>query len=310
MKSLSSISHFYPVTRIIIVLFALFISITPLPNTLLQIISIVLILGIGIMHGATDHVLFLMNECDTIKHKIPKLFFTRYFLLLGAMGFIWWLAPLPALIIFLAISAYHFGQTQLQYLPMREKHLGKKILYLFWGASVLGMLIFGSTETSVNLLQSAFPNAQWLPFLLDNGQWIFGISFVTSLLTIPIFAYKLGAKASIIEGVELLIIALFSYSTDLLISFALFFGLWHSLRATQLQIGKIARHDAYNLKHFIIQSLPFFVISLFGIGLLYMAGFYFQQQIVPEMLFLIAISMLSMPHIIIYDKFFSKFQYS
>ena len=310
MKSLTQIAHFYPVTRITIVLFALIISFVPLPSSFIQIISIALILGIGIMHGATDHVLFLMNECNTIKRSIPKLFFTHYFFFLGAMGIIWWIAPFPALIIFLGISAYHFGQTQLQYLPMRENALGKKILYLFWGASVLGMLIFGSTATSVTLLQSTFPEALWVDTLLQYGMYIFFTCLGLAMLLIPIIGFNLNKKAALVEALELLIIAVFSYSTDLLTSFALFFGLWHSLRATQLQIGKIARHDAYNVKQFVIQSLPFFAISLLGIGLLYFAGSYFQQQIIPEMLFLIAISMLSMPHIIIYDKFFSKFQYS
>ena len=109
------------------------------------------------------------------------------------------------------------------------------------------------------------------------------------------------------ELLELLAIALLSYKSNLLVSFGLFFGFWHSLRASQVQIDKIAKVTSFSISQFIKESLPFTLISIFGISLMLLAAYYSGSGIRVEMLFLVAISMLTLPHMFIYERFYNYF---
>lgn len=293
------IKFFYPNTRIGIIGIALLISLLPLPIYVSYGIVIIFILSIGLMHGATDHLLYINAQGLSLNNSIPRKFFVKYLITLISMVAIWWLIPSFALGLFIITSAYHFGQTQWQYLKITERSILKKSIYTSWGLLILLLIVIFNDEESNALIHSV-----GIDIDVNSFQPMIYISFVIWVLLLLYFRGVLEWRALAFEGIELLIIIFFSWRTDLLISFGLFFGLWHSLRASQVQIDKIKEDQPFTTKDFIKGSLPFTLISLFGIFLLIFLSSFLNETIKTEMLFLIAISALTMPHMIIYEEFY------
>ncbi len=305
--AISEIEFFYPRTRALIVIVALLFASQLLPELISNVVAIIVVISIGLMHGATDHILYVNSDEAEFKSKIPRSFIVKYLFILGSMGIIWLLLPSFALVLFLVISAYHFGQTQLQYIPVPEMNWLKKIYYTIWGVLVLCLIVLLNLEESKALIQSAIPRLD-LSFLnVNNSQLIIAVAVIATLLSMMSLIGKQSWKTMLIEWIELAVIALLSLQCNLLVSFGIFFGLWHALRASQVQIDKVSTRQAFNPKTFVRESLPFTLISIFGICLMLAATYYLGSEIRSEMLFLVAISMLTLPHMFIYERFYNYF---
>ena len=284
---------------------ALIIMSLPLPSTGILVLSGILVGTIGLMHGATDHVLFMNSQGQSVRERIPLRFFGQYLGILVLYGALWFLIPGLAFAAFIVVSCYHFGQTQLQYLGLSEKSWPKKLAYALWGLGVLNMIVFLNAPDSENLVYSVFPQA-WVTQLFGQDAFLIALlSGATCALVILATSRKSNRSQIVLELLEIVVIFLFSHFANLALSFALFFALWHSLRASQVQIDKLRRNEHFQVKDFIRHSLPFTIISLFGIALLIGASQYLESQILPEMLSLIAISVLTMPHMVIYEQFYN-----
>jgi Brp/Blh family beta-carotene 15,15'-monooxygenase len=296
------VDFFYTKTRLLIIGIALSISIIPLPETIIISLSIGLILSIGLMHGATDHFLFMNAKGLHTKGSIPSVFFFKYLLTLALMALMWWIAPLLAFSVFILTSAYHFGQTQWQYVSISEQSPLKKLLYLSWGMLILSTIVVLNPQESNLLINSVISD----PFDVESLRWLIFASGGLWMLTLAFLIRHLSVKTLSLELLELVVIVFVSLQGNLLLSFALFFGLWHSLRASQVQIDKLKEDQQFNWRAFILGSLPFTLISIAGIAILLWVSNQLNQRIQPEMLFLIAISVLTMPHMVIYEEFYAK----
>lgn len=296
------VKFFYPRTRILIMGIALLVGLSPFPEVINQIISLGLILSIGLMHGATDHFLFMNSNGLNTKNSIPLNFFIKYLLTLIIMALAWWFFPRVAFTVFILTSAYHFGQTQWQYLALSENAISKKILYVVWGMLVLSIIVLLNGNESDQLINSVLNTNFKVKTLMPLT---FGFGALWLLLVVLLYK-KVFLTTFLFELLELAVIIFVALQANLLISFGLFFGLWHSLRASQVQIDKMDEDQSFNWKDFLKGSIPFTIISLIGIALLLFASEKLDQTIRPEMLFLIAISILTMPHMVIYEEFYAR----
>ena len=85
----------------------------------------ILILLLGIPHGAIDHVLFFK------KRKMSQFKFYSIYLGLSLLFVILWhILPITSLILFLLISAFHFGESQ--FADVYFKKPMKYLFYFFW----------------------------------------------------------------------------------------------------------------------------------------------------------------------------------
>ena len=185
--------------------------------------------------------------------------------------------------------------------------LRKKVCYATWGMLVLSLIVLFNLEESKALIISAVPtlNLEYLSVYISHV--IISVMLGLTTLSFLMVIRHLKWQYLLYELVELAAITLLSYHTNLLVSFGLFFGLWHSLRASQVQIDKVNINRPFTIKEFIKESIPFTLISILGIGLMLLITFYLGSEIKTEMLFLIAISMLTLPHMFIYEQFYNYF---
>jgi len=279
----------------------------------------------GIPHGAVDHVVYqyVKHSSDdgrassvpatsNVPQSIGKMnkvqlgrFFLVYMGIIVAYSLLWVMLPKLCLAIFLLMSFYHFGQSQLYYLKMSEKHVLKVVLYLCWGALIIGGIVFFNYDASAEVLQGIVA----LPELLSrdsalNLLILLGVFTLTGL----IFAYfrkSLHAEQFIFEVFSLFLLLGLFYLAPLLIAFAIYFGLWHSLKAIQAELRHF-RKEQQSLVWFYRQAWPFSLLSFVGIGILILAAGQLEAYISPYMLFFIAISVLTMPHMYYMQKLYQR----
>ncbi len=140
MKSLSSRTPliYYLIITITLLISILSIFSPSVINTYGNLFIIILIVFIGIPHGATDHVVFnYLSDSKPSTIYIIINFYLGYIFLILAYSVCWYLFLSFSLIIFIIISAYHLGQSNLYYLTLPKKRLAKTLIYVSWGLFVI-----------------------------------------------------------------------------------------------------------------------------------------------------------------------------
>lgn len=264
-------------------------------------LSVALIMLLGIPHGAIDHILFKHIKKDYSKGWLYR-FFAQYFLLMGLLSLTWWTLPSLALIVFLAVSAYHFGQSQWH--SLQANTILKRSLYCSWGAFVLAApLLWNYTETA-----PIIEKLIGIEIIVELGYQLFiPVLFLVLIIlqTLVLFFRRKISRQKLLEewAILLLLTGLFYY-TPLLVGFAVYFVFWHSIDSIEDQIIRLrAIHSEYTIKTHLKQVIPFTLMAFGSIGLsswLLPAGLMTSAWI--SQLFIL-ISIVTLPHSLLMDSF-------
>jgi len=252
-----------------------------------------IILTIGIPHGAIDHL--ISNPIFDISSF--KFFLIKYLSLIGIYLIVWYFFPLLALLAFLVMSAYHFGQTHFIHISTPIK--------LFWllnisrGGYFLAVILVGNWDTTRLILSSLTS----LEFVNEYKFWVLGIFSILTLF----FQTFWGPKWSKTHLIELMILGPVLYFTPLLIGFIVYFGFWHSLPSMLKEYDFLRTFKTYDTPtKFAFQLVPFTLISLVGIAVILFLGIKYLDENELILLFFILISLISFPHILYMDQFLRK----
>lgn len=252
-------------------------------------VALILVL-VGIPHGGIDH---LIHNPQIGSAGLFR-FIIRYLLLMLAYGLIWWLLSLAALLAFLGMSAYHFGQSHFIGRPQHAKLDG--LLFVCKGSFFLAVILFGNWQETLTILKPI------TTINLDPNQRL----IVLGLLLVATLGTQLLKKDSLRWGdaLDYLVLAPLLFFNPLLISFIVYFGFWHSLPSMLAEYAYLKTIPAFDSPaKFGKQLLPFSVISLVGIGVLLVLGLEFLDKSELYLLFFILISLISLPHILYMDTF-------
>lgn len=254
----------------------------------------VILLSIGIPHGAIDHL--------TSQPRLTKKSLAKFLLIyLGLMGFylgVWFFAAKLAMLLFLVFSAYHFGQTHFLY---RCENMGwhGPLLFLSRGIFLLSVILFGSFETTAEILSSIVS----IGFLERYTFYLILIFFGLTTLIQAISKTKFEKN----DLLDLFVLPVLLYFSPLFVGFGVYFGFWHSLPSMISEYAYLSEFPQYQgIKKFIIQLLPFSLISLAGIGIVLFLGINSMEMGQLTLLFFVLISLISFPHVIYMDSFFKK----
>ncbi len=274
----------------------LFILIPNLPIAVqFGVFGVILVL-VGIPHGGIDHLI----HNPEIQPKGLIHFIIRYLLLMSAYGLLWWLLPVAALIAFLGMSAYHFGQSH--FLEQGQLQPKEGLLYLLKGSFFLSVILFGDWEMTQEILS---------PILTVSIPETYRLLSMGLLMACSLLAHGWKNRSlNLGDALDYLILAPILYFSPLLISFAVYFGFWHSLPSMLAEYKYLSQLPSFNspLK-FGKQLLPFSGISLIGITAILFVGLEFLDSSQLYLLFFVMISLISLPHILYMDTFLKeKFQ--
>lgn len=270
---------------------------------------VVLVLATGLPHGATDHVLHAFT-CRQQRRPVRWApFFVQYLGAIALFSAAWLLAPTFSLLVFLGVSAYHFGQSQLLYIDLPERHPLKWFLYMSWGGAWLLGLLWVHRQEAATILQPVLgvDHPIWL-FFIRHGHWVaaglavgVGAGWITAVLR-----QRMPLRALVAEGVVALLLVWIMHVTPLIVAFSIYFGLWHALSSMTEEIQRLRiQQPQFGFKDFYLHAWPFTLLSIVGIGILIAASIYFRGAFSPYLLFFIAISALTMPHIVAIGRFYA-----
>ena len=251
---------------------------------------IIVMLSIGIPHGSVDHIIAFINP-NARKFKSKPIFYVIYLSLIVINIMIWIISPFLGLLVFLIISCYHFGETQV----IGYNSTDNKLLNFVVGANILLSLFLNNIAELQEILYiiPEFSNLNLSRF--DN---VFFLLFSVAVLMLSIVNFDIKRKVPLYA--EMTILYMVFFHTDLLTSFALYFGFCHSLPMLMLEFKEF-KND--NFVKFYLKTLPFTILSIIFGFLLYQ----FNNDLLTSdnlILFVfIIISSLTLPHVFIMKDF-------
>lgn len=209
-------------------------------------LAVVLIAGIGIQHGALDHILHAHMHGDP-EGPLRQSFALPYIAAIGVAWFAFESLPAVMLGLFLLVSAYHFGMSHLRVDAMR---MGTARRADALAGMVLGMSLLAPLVTRPDALE----------VLVEFG-WPIDIGFGDNLLPLQVASVSAILMAAILHrswrngllALSGVMVAWFVH--DLLLAFALYFALGHS-REAFFEEFKQRQSIAQGFRQFYLRSLP------------------------------------------------------
>ena len=264
------------------------------------IIGFVFIFVIGILHGSND--ILLINK-TVLKKSLTNTKIIAYYVavvLLGTLLFCY--VPVIGLLLFIIVSSYHFGEQHWQFLKNKRFLIPIIIFQFIYGFNIL-VILFQSHEVKVKTIISSITN-----YSISNLNFNY-ILFATLglLLLFGFLLYKnleIFREKLIINIFYLIVFTVIFKTANLIWAFAIYFVVWHSLPSIRDQINFMhGSINIENIKKYIITAFPFWIISLFGILILYVI---LKDEIIFESIFFSFLAAITFPHVYIIIKMFKK----
>jgi Brp/Blh family beta-carotene 15,15'-monooxygenase len=249
-------------------------------------IAICAVLLFGVPHGGLDGaVARRIGWSSSIQSWF--LFHFTYIVLAALVTLIWWLFPLASLAVFLLISALHFGASDIV-------DIGTDLLPWTAHGGLVGIVIPSLQPTLVEPIFTILVGADNASLLMNCITSLF-FPWLLSLIGYCFFAYwQVQYRKSLID---LLVLVGLVFILPPLISFSLYFCLWHSK-------GHILRlwHslDVTERRRSAVEAAIYTVMSWLA------AGFIFYSYQEPSSFTLIKVTFiglaaLTLPHMLLVD---------
>ena len=259
---------------------------------------LILILLFGIPHGAADHRIYAVIHKN---YSFPR--FILKYLLIGAGYIFWWvLMPEKALIIFLILSTYHFGQEFLEDTKMASIQMWE---IMIWGCVILiAPILFSYQEIKPFIVHISKSNFLDIPKPISLA--------LTGLITATSVCHLIIARRSnrinvfqMRKQIEMLAFLVLSFSLlPYLIAFTLYFILYHSINAFEHQFALLQNKIiGYTLKTFMLDLMLFSFISILGLVFII---YLIDPENLAELIgyFFMLISIITLPHAITFNQLY------
>mgnify|MGYP000247286241 CR=1 FL=1 len=263
------------------------------------IFGFILIFTFGILHGAND--LVLINQMNSKKeHPFLKIISTYIVVVLFSV-ILFTSFPSFALLLFIIVSGYHFGEQHWQSITT-ERSITSKLFELIYGLFILDLLLY-LNNVAVSKVIFKITNQQITPYTYSTSLIVIGLLLV-------VFTYLMAKKSNdfkkiILEQLfYLVLLGVIFKSSSLIWGFTIYFIFWHSIPSLNDQIIFLyGKYSFSNLKKYIKTAFLYWFISLCGITILfYMA----KDLLVFDALFFSFLASITFPHAIVILKMFKK----
>ncbi len=262
------------------------------------IVGFALILTFGILHGAND--LLLIRNIDSNKVQLSILKLLLYYLIVVGFGaLLFWIIPWFALLLFIVVSGYHFGEQQFQNI---EKSNLFKFFEFIYGLFILLLLFIFHVEEVQKVILNITSVA------ISENYFSGALAIITLLLLILgfYFSQKLTELRSkwLLETFYLVVFTIIFKVSSLIWGFAIYFILWHSIPSIINQV--IYLKGEFNRKNFgiyIKTAFAYWLVSLIGIAVLYLL---FKDIQIFNALFFSFLAAITFPHVLVIYVLFKK----
>lgn len=250
------------------------------------------ILTFGIVHGAND--LLLINKTTNTTKSILAQFFI--YLTLVLLFFIFFYSiPSLALITFVMLSSYHFGEQQWTLFEKTNNNI-IKILYFSYGLLIFSILFYFNFSEVSFIIKDITDQSLDLSFFKNL---LIYSSLTTLIISIMFFKHL---KNQLLIQIFLLIFFLITvYFTDLLMSFAIYFVLWHSLPSILEQSKFLfGSSERTHLNIYLKKASLYWILSILGLTVTYYIFKDSQSQLLS--IFFSFLAAITFPHTFVISK--------
>ena len=282
-------------------IFLVFIGLSYLlPDIYQDILGFILILSIGVIHGANDLLIIKKyTRKDSLKSQIS---YFLYYVGLVFLGFVFfYLYSSIALLSFVLVSIYHFGEQHWEANLLTSNTLKeRKIFPIILHGLTFFFIIFINNIEVVNEVLASFNTILLEPFVLNTS-----LILLSSIYMLTLLSFKKFRGYFLSEFLFFLLLYLLTMNSTLIYGFSIYFIFFHSILSIKDQVKYIYEDDkSQNIKKYLINALPYFFLAL-----IFLVGFYSfvdleSINILPIIFtFLAAITF---PHVIVIEKMYSS----
>ena len=274
---------------LICIVFTLFCS-----ENLQNIASSLGILSFGILHGAND-----IKILSSKKMKINSLFGVSFLLIYLVVVFsgilLFYFIPGIALLSFVAVSCYHFGE---QHWQDKLNDIKRPLPFYITYGSLIFLMLFSFHYSQV----------EEIIFRISSVHIPYQFFFVSLIITGNIFLGYIFIKLKNIKHILLEIfllgaLAILFYTGSLLFGFGIYFVIWHSLPSLKSQIKYLypEKEDRPYLKYF-KSAFLYWIMALIGLVTIYFFGTLPKDQYLS--VFFSFLAAITFPHVIVMGLMF------
>ena len=243
------------ITTLVSILFA-----TGIPFVYLDLIGSLLIITLGILHGANDLEIILKNR----RLKSKNFFVKSLIMYVGVVllgGLFFFFLPSIALFTFILFSSYHFGEQHWE--DRLKLSISHSFFFTLYGAFIF-FLIFITQYIEVALVIEKISG-----ILLPYNFFLWSL-ISTGVLLLFIMMIIPSLRESLIKELFLLgLLSLLFHFGSLLFSFAFYFVVWHSIPSLKEQINYLYGDlKKASIKKYLKASLLYWFASLVFLGLI------------------------------------------
>lgn len=265
------------------------------------ILGFLLIFTFGILHGANDIV--LITTLNKSKKNLSFFKILLYYIVIVSIGATcFYLFPLTALLMFIIVSGYHFGEQQWQ---IFDSYKNNNIIIAFksvYGIFIL-FLLFNFHKIEVQNIVLQITSVLIPVFYILVVFKIFGTLLFCFLLYLYIYEKNYRLQI-LLECFYILVFSVIFMSASLIWGFAIFFIIWHSVPSIMDQIKFLYNEvNLENFKAYFKSAFLYWIASLFGIAVLY---FIFKDEKIFNALFFSALASITFPHAFVIVNMYKK----
>ena len=257
-----------------------------------------LILSVGLIHGANDLLIIKRNTSSDTNFSQFKSFIKYFGIVLAGLIFFYFI-PSFALISFILVSVYHFGEQHIEAIPLDKnlKNSRRYISIISHGILLFTIIFMNNTKVVVDVFSS-------FNIVFLNYNFLIIILIITSILYASILIVKKDLQPFLIS--EILFFGLFyflSTTSSLILCFSVYFIFFHSILSIKDQVKYIyGSNNSKSLKRYIKNSLPYFILALIFLILFYIYTEIDNNDLLPIIFtFLAAITF---PHVLVIEKMY------
>jgi Brp/Blh family beta-carotene 15,15'-monooxygenase len=254
---------------------------------------------VGLPHGAAD-LLISIKESMEKKQSFSSIgFFIKYIGLLLAFLLLLIFVPSVGLILFIIISAFHFGETDLY--QFKTESLRGRLFVISYGLLIINVILLnhiGEIKPLLLLLNQDQKHLYWLSIIDHYKLLILALSATFFFLATFFFFLSIDYNPQI-NGrflVSLALIILTVYNLPMLLGFTFYFVLWHSLLSLRKIFSYLHDDGAFSYNVIFKQIGLYSLIAFAGTIILGLTGFMFASNNSMIIYLFMSLAVLTAPH--------------
>ena len=271
-----------------------------LPETFELILGFILIFTFGMVHGSND--IMIVDKLSKKKNSSFFKILLTYLFVVSAAIIIFYFIPVLALALFILFSAYHFGEQHWEDALSNLSLVPQKIFFFCYGLLVLYMVFLFNIEAVIEIVYE-------ITALKLKNIYALQVTLTLLMILFLITVHAINKKQILVKSVlkevfSLLVFAIIFNSSSLIWGFTIYFIFWHSIPSLLDQIKFIYGDlKKKSILKYIKAALPYWLVSLFGIAVLFLI---FKDEKHFHSLFFAFIAAVTFPHAIVMLTMFSK----